>query len=86
MKHQFRLMYCVPDSDRSPIRHKDADKDSENDKPWLFDSVDEAVAFREANDLSDVYEDAFYWISERKGYNYSDKNPNLKHCYIELAE
>lgn len=75
MKHQFRLMYCVPDSDRSPIRHKDASKDSETDKTWLFDSVEEAIAFREANDLLDVYDEAFYWISESHAYSLTGKNP-----------
>ncbi len=87
MKYQFRLMYAVPDSDRHIIRHKDCSEDSETDNPWLFNTVEEAIAFRDANDLSDVYEDAHYWLTPDPYFEpNAPKEPTLKYCYIELAE
>ena len=81
MDYKFRLMYCVPDSDRYPITSK------ATGKPMEFNSVEEAMAFRSKNDLSDVDEDAFYWLIPEKYFHPEDDGkPKLSLCYIELAE
>lgn len=84
--YQFRLMYAVPDSDRSPIKHND-NEDEEKATPWLFNSVEEAIKFREKNELFDVHPNCFYWIIPDKYFRPKDDDkPKLSYCYIELAE
>jgi hypothetical protein len=78
---QFRLMYPVPDSDREAIKNLDGTE-------MLFNSVAEAKEFRLKNDLTNVNDDAMYWISDSK---YEDGktvlyNSTVEHCWIELAE
>lgn len=74
--HKFVLYYPVIDSADEAIKDLDGNIIE-------FDTVDEAITFRDTKGREDIHPDNHYWVFYK---DYKGNECSLKSCYIALNE